>query len=104
MASSSKVITVRMHPADIAIIQGHMADMGFRSLSDFMRAAAAEKLERTRLSSFVEEHIQRLEERQKKLEKITIDVLKMADQNASSAVKLTKKIGDDLAILASKIG
>lgn len=104
MSSTSKVITVRMDPADIAIIQGHMQDMGFRSLSDFMRAAAAEKLERIQLSTFVEEHIQRLENRQMKLEKIIIDVLKMADQNASSAVKLTKKIGDDLAILASRIG
>ncbi len=103
MASQNKVITVRMDPADIAIIQGHMADMGFRSLSDFLRAAAAEKLERTRLSSFVEEHIQRLEERQKKLEGVTATLLRAQEKNTNESIEMTKRIAESLSKIAARI-
>jgi len=104
MATCTNKISVRIDAKDLAEIQGNLYEFGCKSVSDFLRLAATEKLERIKLSSFVAEHIDRLEIRQKLLDQDLNELLKAHRLTNKNAVEVIKKIGDDLAILTKKIG
>lgn len=111
MASRITKFTVRLDAKDLANIQAGLAEYGCRSVSDFLRLAAAEKLQRASASVFIEEHMKRLDahiselrERQMKLDSATSALLKMQEMNTQNAMETMQKTAENLAKIAAKIG
>lgn len=100
----TKTITVRLSPTDYQRIQENLKEFGCKSVSDFARFACAEKLERTSISTFISEQIERIEDRQKKLDSATSALLKMQEINTQNAMETMQKTAENLAKIAAKIG
>lgn len=100
----TKTITVRLAADDYQQIQDSLKDFGCKSVSDFARFACTEKLERTSISGFVAEQIERIEDRQRKLDSATSALLKMQEMNTQTAMETMQKTAENLAKIASKLG
>lgn len=100
----TRTITVRLSPTDYQRIQDLLKEFGCKSVSDFARFACTEKLERTSISGFVAEQIERIEDRQRKLDSATSALLKMQEINTQTAMETMQKTSENLAKIAAKIG
>lgn len=101
MSAASK-ISVRLDSRDLAEIQGNLEDFGCKTISDFLRLAASEKLERKKLSGFVEQHLGRLEERQIKFDRAVSLLLTNQENDKKNGVKTIQVISENLAFIASE--
>jgi molecular chaperone GrpE (heat shock protein) len=102
--SANTKVSVRIDPTDLAIIQSKLKEFGCKSISDYLRIASSEKLDRNMTLRILEEHIMRIEERQKILDTATAKLLRAQAENENITMETLQKITENLTKIALKIG
>lgn len=94
-------ISVRLDCKDRQAIQASLNEFGCKTVSDFMRVAAAEKLQRYTVNQYVEQAMERLEDRQKKLDAAAAQLLKV---NTVTVEKIAQNLSVIASAVAQKVG